>query len=487
MKRFLASLSILGLVLAPFSVFASLPTDQPDDSVVWVSGNSGTAYDMGTGLNGTVDSVQLSIQGVAPFGHFGHAYAGINCFTDAGHTVPCGATWGDGAGNLYSDNNGASPQSLTDGSAPTRMDFDFTGSQDAGHRTFVATDYYELNILINTGFSATWGDNAIGSGGTPYRVFTGSGGTPPDTSTRIISFTPEEGTTTPSAVPVLFSIHAYINPADLGNVIGVKLLYHNIDQNVLLGDLSSFVDPNDFFIFEGQATTSGDFYYSTTTLLADGNYRVNAQLTRTYVFGLLENPFSPINQDLNHQFIVASSTFIGHISQSSFSEINSIFASSTATSTSALAGTCNPLGSFSATSCLAFLFIPDAGQLNDTVSQAKSAIFQRAPWGYFSRFYTILTGSATSSLPTISTHIFEGTDVNSGDGLTWTIDPGEMLAGGAGLINTMTSRSGHTLREALEPILLVVIGMVVIRQIVADLTKSFEHHNGPAERSRRPT
>ena len=480
MRKFFASLGILFLAFSPLAALAAFPSPQSDDSTLYHSATD-TVYPLGTNLDGVLNGVQVSVQGIAPFGHFGSADAYVTCFTDASYTMACGATWGDGSGNLTSD-GGA--QSLTEAAGPTRMDYTFNSSHDTGHRTLVLSDYYELVIHVNTSYAASWGNAAVTA---PYYVFSGTGGTLPNTNTRIVDFAPPEGTTTPANIPVTFSMHAYINPADIGNIIGVKLELHNIDQNILLGQLTSFFDPNDIYLFQGQATTSGDFYFSTSTLLAAGNYRINATLTRSYVNGFFQNPFSSINQDISHQFIVGTSTFIGHISQASFSEVQSIFASSTATSTAALAGTCNPL-SFSATSCLAFLFVPDAGQLSDTIHSAKDAIFARAPWGYFTRFYTILTTSATSSLPTFSTHVFQGTGINGSDGLTWSVDPGEMLAGGATLIDGMSDpTTGATLRTALEPLIQLTVALVVVRQIFADLTKSFGHSSGAPERSRRPT
>jgi len=226
-----------------------------------------------------------------------------------------------------------------------------------------------------------------------------SGYTPPvDTTTRIIDFDPQNGTTTSN--PVTFSLHAYVNEEDIGDFIGVNFTLHNIDQNVLLGSIFS---PYDIVFLDGfQATTSGDFYFSTTTVVAEGNYRVEASIRRSFLSGIFNSPFSSINDDQSHQFIVGSPTFIGNISQQSFSSINQLFASTSATSTSALAGSCNVLSGFSVTNCLAFLFIPDAGLVYDSLTDFRDKVSTHFPLGYLTDFIGIISTTTTSSLTVIN-------------------------------------------------------------------------------------
>jgi len=96
-----------------------------------------------------------------------------------------------------------------------------------------------------------------------------------DVTTHIVSMTPLNNIETPILNPVTFTLHAYISPNDVGNIIKIKIDLHNIDQNVLL--LSDFSN-SDLQLYFGLATSTGDFYFSTTTDLAYGNYRFRALL-----------------------------------------------------------------------------------------------------------------------------------------------------------------------------------------------------------------
>ena len=331
---------------------------------------------------------------------------------------------------------------------------------------------YMTQLRCNDGLSTCTSD----SGYNPFFAIYSGASVPPDTSTRIIDFTPADNSTTTS--PVTFSLHGYINPDDLTTIKGVKLTLHNIDQNViLLGSLS----PSDIYLFEGNATTSGDFYFSTSTPLGDGNYRLEACIERTYFWGWIINIFSPINDCQSHQFVVGEETFIGHISQSIWTETQSLFASSTATSTTALAGSCNPLsGDFSVTNCCAFLFVPDGKGLSDTMKSAREGILSRVPWGYLTRLYYLMNNSATSTLPTFTTTIQVGPgDDMTPEQTTLSFDVGDMVAGAGALVDSIEDPiHGQTFRDVFYPIVQLVVALGVIITIVSDITGSHRHADG---------
>lgn len=245
-----------------------------------------------------------------------------------------------------------------------------------------------------------------------------------DLSTHIISLTPENGTTTGNLVD--FSFTYYLAPEDVGTRISVQVYLRNIDQNVLL--LNAF-SPSDIEFLDFIATSSGEFTFSTTTSLGDGNYRIKAQLKKS-IFGLTL-PNVGVFDEISNQFIVNQATFIGNISQNSFSQLNSIFASSTATSTAALAGTCNPISNnvatlflnpdFSIISCSAFLFVPDAGYLSDTIDNFRENVMTHFPLGYLSDFMTILEDTPESSLTVIDATIPNGI-VGSGSNISLSLN-----------------------------------------------------------------
>jgi len=319
--------------------------------------------------------------------------------------------------------------------------------------------------------------------------------------THIISLSPSNGSTTPTAIPVHFNLSAYISEDDIGDFLGVSITLHNIDQNVfLLSDLSS----SDLVLLDQvQATTSGLFTYSTSTILADGNYRLNAVLEATVFGGLFTNPFSGvlgIIDEQSTQFIVGSSTFIGNISQNSYEQYGNILASTTATSTGALASTCNPLRNnistaflnignsvsamdFNPVSCLSFLFIPDAGYTEFVLTNLKENVITHFPFGYLTRFYNVLATSTVIALPEIS-YTFGSSSPAVLDGKTFSIDVYDYL-GSTSPINSIRTDDGEdqSIWDVVDPIFTVMVSIAVLFVIINDLLGLAVHEEHKIQRN----
>lgn len=325
--------------------------------------------------------------------------------------------------------------------------------------------------------------------GTDQITIQASSSEPTDTTTRIIDFLPENATTTQN--PVYFELNAYINSDDLGTVKGVSLSFHNIDQNVLLlGALS----PNDIWLLQDEdIETSGFYSFSTSTILiAEGNYRIEACIKRSFfgdTFGLIGgwiiDAFSDVNDCQSHQFIVGTSTFIGNISQNLWSDTQDFFGNSTATSSEALAITCNPFSSqFGIRECGAFLFVPDAYQLSLTMTEARRAFLSRVPWGYFSRTIEIMSSPATSSLPSFTTNIRMGAGSDMSPATTSiTFDIGDMVAGASAIVDGIRDPiHNQSFRSVFEDWIKGGVALLVILTIIADIAMS---HKNDAEYSSR--
>jgi hypothetical protein len=293
-----------------------------------------------------------------------------------------------------------------------------------------------------------------------------------DNSTHIVGFTPADGSTVASSSPVSFSLDVYINPADVGTVAGVRIKFHNIDQNTLISALSS----DDIVFYEAVSYTSGAFHFASSTYLTAGNYRIEASLDRSLAWGLLRNPFSSINEVQSHQFIVGASTFLGNISQNSFTQMQTIYNTYNGTSTQSLSTSCNVLSGFDTMRCVAFLFVPSNEQLYDTMNSFRAGFLQRAPWGYLNRMYTIWSTASTSSLPTITIKVPMG---NATDYATLTTNFGDMLVGGVAQLNSVTSpREGKTIRQVLELPVQLLIAIAVLFTIITDLAGTHRHDSG---------
>jgi hypothetical protein len=347
-----------------------------------------------------------------------------------------------------------------------------------------AAGNYHVALRQNTGGS---NQETLGDGTQPFYIVYDSGGPVAfNDRTRIIDFTPEEGTTTPSAIPVNFSLHGYINGRDIAGQYKITIVLHNIDQNVLL--LSAF-SPADIYLLGSpitggvNATTSGDFYFATSTYIGDGNYRLNAILEQDALFGWVKNPFFPI-QNLSHQFIVGSSTFIGNISQNLFNDVFN--ASTTATSTAALLAGCNPLGNFNITNCMSGMFIPDPVQINALVQNFRDGVLIHAPWGYVQRLYDIVSATSTTALPTFTASVVMGPGDNSNTSTTTiSFDPGDMLAGGGALLESIHDPvDGKSPRDIFYPMVQLAVAIMVILTIASDVMGSHKHHSESASSKR---
>ena len=310
-----------------------------------------------------------------------------------------------------------------------------------------------------------------------------------DPTSRILDFNPQDGTTTGNNVN--FSLYACVNSQDIGLISGINIRLHNIDQNwIIAGGLLS---PNDIFLVkETDIQTSGLFTYASTTNIADGNYRLEACIDKAYFWGWIRNPFSDITECVSHQFLVNQGTFIGNISQNAWRETNDFINSVSATSSRALMEKCNPLGgflsgtsTFDITLCMTGLLVPDADTLTQTFEDIRKTVLQRFPFGYLTRFISIISNPATTTLPTWTAVV----QIGAGNDLTpettsITIDPSDMLAGGATLLDSIQDpNNGKTAKDIFKPMVQLMIALSILMIIVRDLTK-LKHKDGESRQTK---
>ncbi len=296
---------------------------------------------------------------------------------------------------------------------------------------------------------------------------------------RLCHLTPLYGATFPSGEPVAFSLLAWIAPEDIAGQFKIRLTLHNIDQNVLLlGDLS----PSDIYIIGNRvtggvlATTSGLFTHEASRYIGDGNYRINAVMEADALFGFIKNPFR-VQENISHQFVVGSGTFIGNISQNLWGDLQQDAATKSATSTAALLGGCNVLGNFDISNCMYGLFVPDAYQVNQLVMNFKTGVAAHAPWGYVNRLYDIITSSTTEELPGFTASIPTGPGSDEFEYTTVTINPAEMLTTGAALLDDIRDPvDNKSARDVFYPMVQLSVALMVIFTIASDIMGSHRHH-----------
>lgn len=299
--------------------------------------------------------------------------------------------------------------------------------------------------------------------------------------TRIIDFNPQNKATTTS--PVTFDLEAFINSKDLNYISGVRLKFYNTDINVV-GNIGGFLPVFDTLILlDDNAVSAGRYFFSTTTPLAEGNYRVTAEIQRTYLNGLLTNPFSPISEQITHSFIVGSvvngfnGTYLGNLSENGLEDLNNTLASTT--HNISISSVCIPIkasgffgfeynASTSIPACLGALLVPTQDQITTTIATFRKGISTKFPIGYLTRFFDILNSNGTTSLPTFTAQIMLSPTATT----SLVFDMGDTVIGAGTLLNSIKDPIHNKgFREVLEPFVVLMLALMLLFRILGDLTQ----------------
>lgn len=270
-----------------------------------------------------------------------------------------------------------------------------------------------------------------------------------------------------------FNLEAFVAPEDLEGYAGLKITLHNIDQNVLLFGVLS---PSDILFLEDEATTTGRFLYSTTTVIGDGNYRIEACVYRTYFGGWVKNPFGDVNECQSNQFTVGAGTFIGNLTQNGWEQMNDFYSGISATSSTSTAKTCNPIIGWDTMLCLGFLLKPGGEPLARTMDSLRSGILVKAPWGYLTRTINIMNSTTTTALPAFTVNF--QTSASSTESLSY--DIGDMVSGGGTLLASIQDPIyGKNAKDVFAPLIKMLVAFAVLITIITDLTGSHKHAPEP--------
>jgi hypothetical protein len=159
-----------------------------------------------------------------------------------------------------------------------------------------------------------------------------------------------------------------------------------------------------------------------------------------------------------------------------------------ATSSEASLSSCSPF-SFNLGICLAVLFFPSTQDLQNLMQYAHDNFLTRAPWGYATRMVAILTNTASSTsssnLPTwvVTFPSIQGVSGSPLAGHTLTFDMQEMLDNGSTTINGIIDPiSGKTMRQIIEPWILLFIGISALIIVFHDIMGMGKHTNKYADK-----
>jgi len=284
-------------------------------------------------------------------------------------------------------------------------------------------------------------------------------------TTRIISLDPSNGSTTPTGNAVFINARAFIaEESSFWDTIKINLWTR--DENSVLSRLV-FTYQTDLYTthFNGTATSTGIWQYSSTTMLADGNYTIQFSLGNSTLGGLIPNPFGGDTQVLTHQFVVGTSTFLGNLNQTIGQDIEDILQGKVATSTSVLLSHCKPWSEagFDIVDCLSGLLIPDKGKMMELFEDFKLGIVYKFPWGYGFRFFALATGGSTTTPPTLGFSIpddeFFPVSLRNKD---FSLNPWSALSSTSPLTTADGFGQGNLMDTVMPYWNIIIYGMVVI-------------------------
>jgi len=218
-----------------------------------------------------------------------------------------------------------------------------------------------------------------------------------DTTTRIVSVTPSNGTTTATSTIFGFGTTVYTNVADYVDGMEVVIEYHNnyvASQNVVGVYASTMQLTRSLGEYHFPLNGSSQLSFSTTTnLQVVGKYRMTTKITkpRYSFFGFDFGTDTVVSTST--QFTVATSTAYDVFTEQVQNEV-ALFNPSACSFVG---------GDFSV--CLGQLFIPREFYMKASIEVLKDEVVHIFPIGYFVDFVQILATTSTSTLQLVDAEL----------------------------------------------------------------------------------
>ena len=301
--------------------------------------------------------------------------------------------------------------------------------------------------------------------------------TPPtfNTNTRIDSVTPIPASTISSSTAATFAVTGYVNAADYTSGMTVTMSYAPyVASQEASGLPSSYYTTITFPV-----TSSGAFSFSTSSsATVIGNYTMQTSLqgaSSVNFFGLFSFniPFFANNYtSTSTTFIVDELNGFDVYMASSTAAIQTIL-NETGTSSQA----CNIGASFNVSGCIGYIFIPQPAVLDQQFQQFYSGVLTYAPWGYVTRFFSILASNGTTTLPSATATVYMPySNGGASDTQSFTIDPTATLADASAALDSVDADGTDLNWQAvLEPYVQLCIAIFLLFIIVHDLIGTAHH------------
>lgn len=223
--------------------------------------------------------------------------------------------------------------------------------------------------------------------------------------TRVISVDPTHNETVATSTNFVLFVEGYVNEIDFTEDVYLRIKYiRNQDLQAQVANTEVLWTTIDIPLLN-----SGAFATSTTVNIQEtGTYTYVAEIKTSSLvntvlswFGL-SNLYDPgLLAENRTSFIVVEPTLLDVYINQVASTTEDILFNSTSTA-SQLVDNCNPFSGFDVFECIKGLFIPNQTQISTLMTSSRDLILTKAPLGYLTRAITLLSDTATSSLPQIS-------------------------------------------------------------------------------------
>ena len=370
-------------------------------------------------------------------------------------------------------------------------------------QTMNSGDYYAIGDTFNAGFGQTvyaYGSvNPIADGGcyiadigvplvtgcstigAAYFQLEGTGGNfVSNNITQILSVVPAAGATVGTSTSGTIGASVYIstNDAQAGNFVQIQYAPYVGSQTALASPQQAFT------VIRFPITGSGYYNLSTSTpYLTVGQYLMQTTIqTPNWIYNVLNiyglGSLVGVNvlTSTSTNFVVQQLNGYDIFQASTTAAIEAYLASTTISLAS-----CSSFTSFNLGDCLNLLFIPQSQATLTVVTAFKNQFLSYAPWGYVTRFITILSSGGTTTLPSITATVaMPYSNGGPDDTQTFTFDEQGMVDGAATTLNGIDA-NGTSLnwRDILEPYEQLFIAITILYIIIHDLIGTARHgrHN----------
>lgn len=291
---------------------------------------------------------------------------------------------------------------------------------------------------------------------------------PPDVyETQIVSYGPVTGSYATTSTSSVITFVVEINEND----IGATLEYCFSSLNNIFTDEIIYGDGCDD-TYSWQFDTVGEHTVSTTTPYAlddVGTYQYTAHLmapcANNWFDDLIDSLFArsscPRIYTSNTDIVtgvqatlnMGGGTVLGNALVNTFDAVDSFMLAANDSSTTSPLAACNSiiLGSGSVPDCIYALIVPSPQQIGTVIDNFQSEVMVKAPWGYATRVYTLMSGDvATTTLPDLTMTL--PSIAGNYEGLTLNLTPWGDLAGPGSYLASFVPE------DASEPILDTFLG-----------------------------